>query len=376
MQDTVPSLPKLSVWERCVLTLSLIPLPLVVLCNFLTSPLSPRNKGKTNARVVFDSTARYVLARCDIRQLQHVSGTTYAAYTSWLKQSKAPAVVEKLDNGARLLWVGAKRTDRVVIYCHGGGFVGPLSDFQCAFWARVQEQLFSKHNGQFIGVAVLEYSLWPAAFPSQLTQLMAAVSHVFASGVHPSNLYLAGDSAGANLILQLVSHSLHPLTISPSVSTSPLSLDDSHPIGGIILVSPWISLTCDGGSFKANSDLDIIPAWRLASWGTAYLAPISPSQHPYVQVLTPASPETWLSGIQNLVQRVFITAGGNEGLRDDVVHLSETLKKVHKDVRIEVQPGAVHADPIFDVAAKSKGLSYVTGMITDWLAEGNGRPGF
>ncbi|KAH7909761.1 alpha beta-hydrolase [Hygrophoropsis aurantiaca] len=366
-----PSLvPKLSVWERCTLTLSLLSLPLVMLYNFLTSPLSARNKSKTTPRVIFDSTARYVLSKCDIRQLQSVSGTTYAAYNSWLKQSKASSVVEILDNDTRLLWIGLRRTDRVLVYCHGGGFVGPLSDFQCAFWEHIQEELSQKAQGQSLGVAVLEYSLWPAAFPSQLTQLITATSHILSSGVQPSDLYFAGDSAGANLVLQLICHTLHPLSHSSSIPPSPLSLDGAHAIGGMILISPWISLTCDGGSFKENTDLDIIPAWRLASWGAAYLAPIPPLQHPYVQVLAVASPESWFSGINNFVRRIFITAGEKEGLRDDVIQLSKTLSKVHTDVRIEVQPGGIHADPIFDFAAKSNKLSYVTSMIIDWLAEG------
>lgn len=73
---------------------------------------------------------------------------------------------------------------------------------------------------------------------------MAAVDHVLASGVQPSNLHLL---AGANLILQPISHTLHPLV---SIPTSPLT--GKGAIGSASLISPWTTLSGNTGSYEAT----------------------------------------------------------------------------------------------------------------------------
>jgi len=238
--------------------------------------------------------------------------------------------------------------------------MGPLSDFQLSFWKHVQQGLLAKPNGKEIGIAVLEYSIHPASFPTQLNQFISAVQHILSSGLHPSNLHLAGDSAGANLILQFLSHALHPL---PDITPAP-----SGPFRGACFISPWVAIASDSESFKTNRDLDIISPGSLNHWAKTYLFPVPESQQVYAQAST--VPKHWFAGVDKLVDRFLITVGEHEALKDNILELSETLKGVHSEVKVDLQPGGVHADPIFDIAAKSKKLSPVTEMIIDWLAEG------
>ncbi|VDC03389.1 unnamed protein product [Peniophora sp. CBMAI 1063] len=83
-----------------------------------------------------------------------------------------------------------------------------------------------------------------ASFPSQLRQAIAALAYLLAQGTKASNIVLVGDSAGGNLILQLVSHILHPMAGLPP----PPIL--SKPLAAIVLVSPWTSYSDDYRSFK------------------------------------------------------------------------------------------------------------------------------
>ncbi len=42
-----------------------------------------------------------------------------ASYTTWTATTGLEANIEELCNGAKLLWVGPKRLDKVMLYCHG-----------------------------------------------------------------------------------------------------------------------------------------------------------------------------------------------------------------------------------------------------------------
>lgn len=61
--------------------------------------------------------------------------------------------------------------------------------------------------------------------------------------------------------------------------------------------------------------------------------------------------------------------GADEVLRDDILAFAEMVKGVHTDVQVAVQPGGVHADMVFDVAAKSKVLSEETVRLVRWMVD-------
>lgn len=46
-------------------------------------------------------------------------GTTLQVYERWVKQNGLPSLVEEIGDDARLLWIGPKRIDRVIVYFHG-----------------------------------------------------------------------------------------------------------------------------------------------------------------------------------------------------------------------------------------------------------------
>lgn len=201
-------------------------------------------------------------------------------------------------------------------------------------------------------------------FPTQLRQLAVAFDHLIALGVKPSNIHLVGDSAGGNLILQFLSQLLHPLD-----KIGPVHRVDA-PLGGVYLMSPWVKFQSDSVSFTSNVE-DICSDKSLSAWGRIYAESVSESRRPYIEPAT-AGP-TWFNGLGLLVERMLVSAGEDERLKDDIVALAGVLKeKGGVDVRLEVQPGGVHDDPYFDFVLTDtpSQLGSLTPTITQWLMEG------
>ena len=88
----------------------------------LVSPLSPTNKTKSVKRIVGEASWQHLLQKLCAPELQLVMGSnsTLACYELFSKKNKLPINVEKIEGAdARLLWLGEKRTDRVIYFMHG-----------------------------------------------------------------------------------------------------------------------------------------------------------------------------------------------------------------------------------------------------------------
>jgi len=281
-------------------------------------------------------------------------------YETWTKQVKLAPVVEEIGDDARLLWIGPKRTDRVLLFCHGGCYFLPTTDFTLAFWHYVQGELKKKDID--IGIAFVQYSLAPMAkFPTPLRQASRAVEFLFAAGVRPENLHIAGDSAGGNLALQVISQMLHPHEGIPAIRPS-------APIGGVLLMSPWVSLTADAKSMTELDGIDFMSKAVLQDLGGKILAGFPAGDNAFAQ---PAkAPDSWFQGLDGVVQRVFVTVGESEVMRDDIIEVGNRLKKHHQNVEVVVQDGGVHDDMLLDFMTKEKKLGAATPMLINWLVEG------
>ncbi|KIJ32097.1 hypothetical protein M422DRAFT_266187 [Sphaerobolus stellatus SS14] len=100
------------------------------------------------------------------------------------------------------------------------------------------------------------------------------------------------------------------------------------------------------------------------SWDLTYFTSMPESQYGYVHIVK--SLEGRLEEIDRVATKVFLKAGEKECLRDDIILFSKTLGKVHMDETLGVQKNAVHANPIFDFAAKVTLL--ITKRMRNWIA--------
>jgi len=352
---------KLSVGQTVGLIANLVPLPAIVLWNALTTSYASFNRDRTFKRILGDSVLRYVTA-LSVPQLQAAFGTDEKAYAGWTNANKQPSTIDDLGSDARLLWIGPKRTERVVLLLHGGAFLLPVADFSLSFWRYVQVEL--EKQGIEVGFACLEYTLAPyATFPTPLKQAAIALNFLLEAGVQPSNLAVAGDSAGANLALQLLSHSLHPLP-NPDIPRVTLS----SPLRGAFLISPWVSLSASSKSHKENNGLDFLSERTLRDWGAQILKDVPAEQIPFAEAVR--APENWFDDADKVYQRVLISAGGAECLRDDILAFADAFKKKHKDTEVVVQRGGIHDDMYLDFFFGEKKLGSVTPLAISWLAAG------
>ncbi|PPQ72325.1 hypothetical protein CVT24_004544 [Panaeolus cyanescens] len=167
-----------------------------------------------------------------------------------------------------------------------------------------------------------------------------------------------GDSAGGNLVAQLLSHILHPV---PSLGYDIVDIPIINPeikLGGVFVLSPWANIipdemkTHNGGTWKTNHKYDIVTKSTLAYVGNRVLEAVR--RRPAVlEVLYPylthaGMRKDWWDGLEQRVGRVLVSAGEFEVMRDDIVEFGRVLGRVHRDVEVMVVEGGVHDDPMFD----------------------------
>ena len=197
-----------------------------------------------------------------------------------------------------------------------------------------------------------------ATFPTQLKQAVVAIEHLISIGVQPQNIQITGDSAGANLALQVISHMLHPLK-----GVRPLNLPS--PIRGVYLMSPWVSLRGTGASMTLNDNSDIIGPQCINVWATQVLEGVSDSQLPYLEANS--APDSWFKSVDTVVERILITAGSAECLRDSIEVFAKQICSVHHSTTFWLQENGVHNEPYFCKGMKSRDP---TPQILEWLAMG------
>ncbi|KAJ4466747.1 Alpha/Beta hydrolase protein [Lentinula aciculospora] len=319
------------VWMQAKLMVT----PLVLAREILLSPFVARSKAKSLKRVVGDSSFRYLVDYFSEPELQSILGNSTGVYSTWARKESLPITIDELEDGGKLMWIGAQET---------GKNAALLSRY-------IQLQL--EKRGLKVGIAIMSYSLVPVGqFPAPLWQTSRALEHLFSvEKVIPSNLVLVGDSAGGNLVSQVLSSMLHPL-FSPPIIPARTRLQ------GAYMMSPWVSLTSvytgEGEkkifqSFAENDHCDVCSNDSLVSWGHAVLqgAPNLESDLPYLEPIN--APEDWYKGLPDVVKRVFVSTGGGECLRDaDRVFFEKTIKPYHGEAEYFEQEGGVHNDPFFD----------------------------
>lgn len=60
------------------------------------------------------------------------------------------------------------------------------------------------------------------------------------------------------------------------------------------------------------------------------------------------APDSWFSGLDSLVDRILITAGGEEILVDDITRFSQTLAQTKSNLTFVVQEEGIHDGPLID----------------------------
>ena len=140
--------------------------------------------------------------------------------------------VERLANPKQ------KKSARVALQLHGGGYIGALSD-----WYRelaIKQAVLTDAREIFM----VDYRIAPDyLYPSALEDAAQVYEELLNRGIDPKNIIVFGDSAGGNLALELA------LFLKENNLPQPAML---------ILISPWTTFETDFPSRIENADRDLV----------------------------------------------------------------------------------------------------------------------
>jgi len=156
-----------------------------------------------------------------------------------------------------------------------------------------------------------------APFPAAFEDAVAAWDDLRGQGLGPSQILLAGDSAGGGLALALLAH---------------LLARGERP-AGLLALSPWTDLTHSGESIRRNARRDaMLPVRRTNAASEQYLAgadPTDPRASPHFAEFPNPPP-------------VMLQVGDQEILLDDARRMAAKLEEAGGEVRLDVWEGAHH----------------------------------
>jgi len=222
---------------------------------------------------------------------------------------------EPIDvNGVPSLWVTAPGVSqqRVVLYFHGGGYVvGSLKSHQ-DLTARISKAADAR-------VLYIDYRMGPEdPFPAAVDDAVTAYRWLLAEGCDPSNIALAGDSAGGGLTVATL------VKLRDSGDALPATA---------VCISPWVDLEGVGDSMTSNADVDpSVKKAGLVDMAQAYLGDTDPR--------TPLAAPLY-ADLQGLPP-MLIQVGGAETLLDDSTRLAEVAREAGCDVALEITEDMFH----------------------------------
>jgi acetyl esterase/lipase len=206
---------------------------------------------------------------------------------------------------------------RVILYLHGGAY----SIGTAASSVGLASDLGRRARARVVSV---DYRLAPEhPYPAALEDAVAVYRGLLASGLPPSSIAIAGESAGAGLaaatLLALKREGL-PL---PSAA---------------VMMSPWVDLTMSGDSMSTRAALD--PALTpdgLRRRAGDYVAAGDPTDG----LLSPIFAD--LTGLPPLL----VQAGSHEILLDDAIRLAARGAAADVAVTLQVTPQVPHVFQAF-----------------------------
>ncbi|EHY57808.1 hypothetical protein HRR83_005280 [Exophiala dermatitidis] len=306
----------------------------------VTAPFRGEAGAYTFKQHVTHAMVRKMVTRLDTHQLQYVGEPFSKVYEKWYRSQGGKPDIVTLNSGRKAFWMGDHKTAKyIVVYYHGGGFSLDGDDTHFRFWHSVQKDL--QDNNIPVAFLFLEYSLVPhATYPTQIIEAIEAVNYVTTELKRPaSEILLAGDSAGGNMCLAVLSQIMHPSSQLPEVQ-----LADGDKLKGLVLVAPWVSFRTDWPSVKRNEPKDIVCEYGGRKWSRDYLGGKETS--PFAEALL--APADWWK--DSKVEQLLVVAGADEILIDPINQWVDKFKSVNPDTTTYVVGAHEgHIAPIFNL---------------------------
>lgn len=237
-------------------------------------------------------------------------------------------------------WIEAPSADSgVLLYLHGGAFALGSIDVFREWVARLARA--TKTRALLIG-----YRLAPEhPYPAALDDAIAAYLWLLKQGVKPSEIILAGDSAGGGLALSMLVR----------------LRDAGRPLpAGVVCISPWADLALTGSSIWDKADVDPILSRRdLDRYAEYYAGPVERTE----SLISPLYAD--LHGLPPLL----IQVGSEEVLLDDATRCAAKARAAGVEVTLETWEGMFHVFHLLPFLPETKrALASIAGFVSHKLA--------
>jgi acetyl esterase/lipase len=205
------------------------------------------------------------------------------------------------------------RARRTVLYLHGGGFLMYARNGYNVFLSRLADVLEAR-------VIVPAYRLAPEhPFPAAIDDCLRAYEALLDGGQEPSQLMVAGESAGANATLVILQR----------------ARDASIPMpAGAIMMSGGFDFSWASPSIDTNAHRDVAVGTRGLAFLRRWYRPDVDAKDPLISPV--------FGDFTGLPPLLFQT-GDTEVLRDDSVRATERARAAGVRVLLEIYPLAPHA---------------------------------
>ncbi len=228
----------------------------------------------------------------------------------------------------------------VLLYLHGGGYV---------MGSRASHRALASRVADACGVraALPEYRLAPEhPFPAALEDAVSAYRALLDQGFAPSNIAIAGDSAGGGL-----------------TAATLLALRDARvPMpGAAVLMSPFTDLTCSGESIRSRAGAD---PWLSVSALEPVIARYAGDANRADPGLSPLFGE--LAGLPPTIVHV----GDHEILLSDSTRFAALARDAGVEIELQIWPELWHVFQLFAPALPeaNDALSHIGRFVRGKLA--------
>lgn len=212
----------------------------------------------------------------------------------------------------------------IILYLHGGAYALGSVNSHRELIARLVLATKCK-------ALAINYRLAPEyPFPAALDDTIMAYNWLLSNGVEPSQICIAGDSAGGGLAIASL--------IALREQGKPLP-------AGVFCFSPWLDLTLSGDSVTKNMNLDpILSAAILQKYVNYYIG----NHNADDPLISP------LIGDLRGLPPIHIQTGRNEILLDDSIRFYEKALQSGVDVTLKIWDDMFHVFQLFSFFPETK----------------------
>ncbi len=234
-------------------------------------------------------------------------------------------------------WIYSPTPDLgVILYLHGGAYVLGSINVHREFIARLARTTKMR-------CLAINYRLAPEhPFPAALEDATAAYHWLLTQEVDPSQIIIAGDSAGGGLTLGIL------VTLRDAGEQLP---------AGAVCISPWTDLALTGVSIQSKSKVDPILDFDSLQMYARYYAGENERTSPLISPLYAN-----LEGLPPLL----IQVGADEILLDDATRLTEKARYAGVDVTLEIWDEMFHVFQLIPFLPETK---KAVGRIAEFVSE-------